>query len=82
MPNSIISPQIYINTVKVAWSKSRIKGWDARRTVKMKAQQPNGCEHFIKTSNAADRLLGGFYLFSLQFIDRIRRSRLPGLPEN
>ena len=23
----------------------------------MKAQQPNGCEHFIKPSNAADRLL-------------------------
>ena len=32
------------------------KGWDARRTVKMKAQQPFGCEHFIKPPNAADRL--------------------------
>ena len=29
--------------------------WDARRAVKMKAQQPDGCEHFIKPPNAADR---------------------------
>ena len=29
--------------------------WDARRAVKMKAQQPYGCEHFIKLPNAADR---------------------------
>ena len=28
------------------------------RMVKMKPQQPFGCEDFIKTSNAADRLLG------------------------
>ncbi len=34
-----------------------LKGWDARRTVKMKPQQPVGCEDFIKPSNAADRLL-------------------------
>ena len=35
-----------------------LKGWDARRTVKMKPQQPVGCEDFIKPSNEADRLLG------------------------
>ena len=28
----------------------------------VKAQQPNGCEHFNKTGNAADRLLFGYAL--------------------
>ena len=50
-----------MTAVIAAWRKSRIKGWDARRRLKMKAQQPDGCEHFIKTCNAADRLLGDFY---------------------
>ena len=45
-----------------AGCKRCIKGWDARRTAKMKAQQPDGCEHFIKPSNEADRLLDAFYL--------------------
>ena len=39
-----------------AWRRGCIKGWDARRTEKMKPQQPVGCEDFIKPSNAADRL--------------------------
>ena len=30
-------------------------GWSARRRLKVKPQQPFGCEDFIKTCNAAIR---------------------------
>ena len=33
-----------------------IKGWSARHAVKLKPQQPDGCEDFGKTRNAAIRL--------------------------
>ena len=34
-----------------------IKRWSARHSVMIKPQQPDGCEDFIKTSNAAIRFL-------------------------
>ena len=52
--------EIYLereNLPKLLGERGCIKGWDARRTEKMKPQQPFGCEDFIKPSNAADRLL-------------------------
>ena len=39
-----------------------IKGWSARHAVKLKPQQPDGCEDFGKTRNAAIRFLLNFYI--------------------
>ena len=50
-----------------------IKGWDARRMVKIKPQQPVGCEDFIKPSNEADRLLGAPPLIHFTGLRRIIR---------
>ena len=41
----------------IVQEEGSIKRWSARHSVKMKPQQPYGCEDFIKTSNAAIRFL-------------------------
>ena len=56
--NAKATKQIAFSQQKTLRQRGCIKGWDARRSLKMKPQQPVGCEDFIKMSNAADRLLG------------------------
>ena len=45
------------DATKPARRTERQKDADARRMVQTKPQQPNGCEDFVKTSNAADASL-------------------------
>ena len=45
------------DATKPARRTERQKDADARRMVQTKPQQPDGCEDFVKTSNAADASL-------------------------